>query len=40
MTCYELAENICPITITDTGSKMAKFEGINYGHTILNFEIM
>jgi lipopolysaccharide transport system ATP-binding protein len=36
---YDLLENICGIKIADIGSKMALFEGYNYGSTMLHFEI-
>jgi len=29
---YDLIEMVCPFQITDTGSDMSMFEGINYGH--------
>lgn len=37
---YDLLENICPIKVTDTGSPMAKFEGVNYGQVIFDFKII
>jgi lipopolysaccharide transport system ATP-binding protein len=32
---YELIESICPIKIHDDGSKLASFEGLNYGSLIM-----
>jgi len=37
---YDLIEMICPFRIIETGSKMAIFEGINYGSFFLNYEIL
>jgi lipopolysaccharide transport system ATP-binding protein len=37
-TVYDLIENICPIKVNDTGSPMAKFEGIDYGQVLLDLE--
>ncbi|HVU98924.1 MAG TPA: ABC transporter ATP-binding protein [Puia sp.] len=37
---YDLQENICPIRVSDTGSPMAKMEGVNYGQVILDFKIL
>jgi lipopolysaccharide transport system ATP-binding protein len=32
---YEVVENVCPIKIHDDGSKLALFEGQNYGSLIM-----
>ena len=32
---YDMLEDVCPITIVDTGSEMARFEGAAYGVVIL-----
>lgn len=37
---YDLVEMICPIRIIDSGSKMALFEGFNYGNFIMDYEIV
>ncbi len=37
---FDIQEMICPISITDTGTSMAKYEGINYGYFNLNYEIL
>ncbi len=34
----DLIENICPVSIVDSGTSMAKFEGVNYGNVIVNCE--
>jgi lipopolysaccharide transport system ATP-binding protein len=36
---YDLVEMICPVRIVDTGSRMALFEGINYGSFFLDYTI-
>lgn len=37
---YDLVEMVCPFRIVDSGSKMAMFEGVNYGNFILNHDII
>jgi len=37
-TVFDLIENICPIKVNDTGSSMAKFEGLNYGQVLLDLK--
>ena len=37
---YDILEMICPFRIIDSGSKMAMFEGFNYGNFILGYEII
>ncbi len=37
---YDLIESICPIKIIDSGTKMAAFEGFNYGNFILDYKII
>lgn len=36
---FDLVEMICPIRIIDTGSKMAIFEGINYGSFFMDYQL-
>jgi lipopolysaccharide transport system ATP-binding protein len=38
-TVYDLEEMICPFTISDNGSKMSLFEGLDYGSFVMNYEI-
>lgn len=37
---YDLIEMKCPFRIIDTGSKMAVFEGINYGNFFLDYKFV
>ncbi len=37
---YDLVESVCPIKIFDSGSDMAAFEGINYGHFMMGYEVL
>jgi lipopolysaccharide transport system ATP-binding protein len=39
MHVYDLQEMICPFKIIDSGSEMARFEGINYGYFNLDYKI-
>lgn len=39
-TVYDLVEMVCPIRIIDSGSKMAMFEGFNYGNFIMDYQII
>lgn len=39
VTVYDLVEMVCPIRVIDTGSKMALFEGINYGNFFIDYSI-
>jgi lipopolysaccharide transport system ATP-binding protein len=36
---YDLVEMVCPIQITDTGTKMALYEGINYGNFFIDYDV-
>jgi lipopolysaccharide transport system ATP-binding protein len=36
---YDLVEMICPVRIIDVGSKMAMFEGINYGNFFIDYKV-
>jgi lipopolysaccharide transport system ATP-binding protein len=36
---YDLVEMICPINVIDVGSKMAMFEGINYGYFFIDHKM-
>lgn len=31
----DVVENICRITIIDSGTELSKFEGIDYGHVVV-----
>ena len=35
---YDLLENECQIKINDTGTKLSKYEGVDYGSVMLNFQ--
>ena len=37
---FDVQEMICPISITDGGTKMAQYEGKNYGYFNLNYKIL
>ncbi|NJO25943.1 MAG: ATP-binding cassette domain-containing protein [Bacteroidia bacterium] len=37
---FDLVEMVCPLRIVDTGSKMAMFEGINYGNFFIDYKIV
>jgi len=37
---YDLIEMVCPFSVVDSGSKMALYEGNNYGSFILNYKIL
>ena len=37
-TVFDLIENVCAIKVNDTGSDMAKFEGIDYGQVLLDLK--
>ncbi|NOT76641.1 MAG: ABC transporter ATP-binding protein [Cyclobacteriaceae bacterium] len=37
---YDLVEMICPVTIEETGSKMAMYHGNSYGNFFMNHEIV
>lgn len=37
---YDLVEMVCPFRIIDSGSKMAAFEGNNYGSFIMDYQIV
>jgi lipopolysaccharide transport system ATP-binding protein len=37
---YDLVEMICPFRIIETGSKMALFEGINYGSFFMDYLVV
>ncbi|MDX2045553.1 MAG: ABC transporter ATP-binding protein [Chitinophagaceae bacterium] len=37
---YDVHEMICPFRISDTGTAMAQFEGINYGYFNLDYKIL
>ena len=37
---YDLVEMICPFTILETGSKMALYQGYNYGSFFLDYEVI
>jgi len=35
---FDIIESICQFKITDTGTPLSKFEGVDYGSVILNFK--
>jgi lipopolysaccharide transport system ATP-binding protein len=37
---FDLVDLACPIRVIDSGSKMALFDGVNYGSFIMNYEIV
>lgn len=39
VTVYDLVEMICPVRISDTGTSMALFEGMNYGNFFIDHKM-